>query len=178
MRAFVSNLLFALCPLLIAGCGIPSFLITPVQNTNELNETTIQSGKGWSPKKIAIIEVEGMITNTQSGGFLSPTENKVSLFTQQLERAAADPGVRAVVLRINSPGGTVTASDIMYQEIVKFRNEKHKPVIASAQELAASGAYYIACGCDKIVTHPTSVIGSIGVIFQDFDFADGMSKLG
>jgi len=163
---------------LIAGCGVPSFLITPVQNTNELNEVTIESGHGWSPSKVAIIDVEGMLMNVKSGGFLQPTENKVSLFTQELEMAASDSAVKAVVLRVNSPGGTVTASDIMYDEIKKFRKTTKKPVIVSTQEIAASGAYYVSCAADKIVVHPTSIVGSIGVIFQDFDLADGMAKLG
>src|SRR5207244_11481022 len=66
----------------------------------------------------------------------------------------------------------------IYQQILQFRKTTHKPVIASTQELAASGGYYICCAADKIVVHPTSVVGSIGVIFQDFDLADGMAKLG
>src|SRR5207249_2680230 len=103
-----------------------------------------------------ILDVEGMLMNAKSGGFLQPTENKVSLFTQELEMAAADSSVKAVVLRVNSPGGTVTASDIMYQEIKKFRQTTHKPVIVSTQELAASGAYYLSCAADRIVVHPTS----------------------
>src|SRR5512132_348587 len=108
MRQLPSYLLH-LFLLFTTGCGIPSFLITPVQNTNELNEVTVHEGRGWSPGKIAIIDVEGMIANVKSGGFLQPTENNVSLFTQELEHAAADPQVKAVVLRVNSPGGTVTA---------------------------------------------------------------------
>ena len=177
MRYSLSSILYPLL-LLTAGCGVPSFLITPVQNTNELNEITVESGHGWSPSKIVIIDIEGMIANAKSGGFLQPTENKVSLFTQELELAAADPSVKAVILRVNSPGGTVTASDIIYQQILQFRKTTHKTVIASTQELAASGGYYICCAADKIIVHPTSVVGSIGVIFQDFDLADGMSKLG
>jgi protease-4 len=163
---------------LLAGCGTPSFLITPVSNTSKLKEVEVQAGAGWSRPKIAIIEVEGMLINARGGGFLQPTENKLSLFTQQLEAAARDADVKAVVLRINSPGGTVTCSDTMYTQIRKFRETTGKPVIASTQEVAASGAYYLACGCDQIVAHPTSVIGSIGVIFETFDVSGGLAKLG
>lgn len=161
------------------GCNMPSLLIKPVSNTNELEEITVENGKGLSSSKIAIIEVEGMLMNAMAGGgFFGPEENKLSLFTQQLEKAERDGGVKAVVLRINSPGGTVTCSDTMYQMIKKFREETKKPVIADTQEVCASGAYYIACGADRIVAHPTSVIGSIGVIFETFELSGAMEKLG
>lgn len=162
----------------LAGCGTPSLLITPVSNTSVLKEVTVVEGKGWSGPKVAVIEVEGMLANARSGGFLQPTENALSLFTQQLERAEKDPRVKAVVLRINSPGGTVTASDTMYQQVVRFRQKTGKTVVASAQEVCASGAYYVACAADRIVVHPTSVVGSIGVIFQTFDISGTMAKIG
>src|SRR5206468_1964733 len=101
--------------------------------------------------KIAIVEVEGMLINAKSGGFLEPAENVLSLFTQELNHAAADPEVKAIVLRVNSPGGTVSCSDAMYQILQRFKAKTHKPVIASAQELDASGAYYVSCAADKIV---------------------------
>jgi protease-4 len=174
MKAVVASLLV----LLASGCGVPSFLVTPVQNTNALEEHTVSEGKGFGAGKIAIIEVEGMLTNMKSGGLLQPTENHVSRFTQELERAAKDQGVKAVVLRVNSPGGTVTASDIMYEEVLKFKKETKKPVVASLQDVAASGAYYISCSADKIVAHPTSVVGSIGVIFNAFILEGTLAKIG
>jgi protease-4 len=109
---------------------------------------------------------------------MQPTENKVSLFEQELERAAKDPAVKAVVLRVNSPGGTVTASDIMYESVLRFKRETKKPVVAALQDVAASGAYYIACGSDKIVAHPASVVGSIGVIFSTFTFEGTLANIG
>ena len=160
------------------GCGIPSFLVTPVQNTNKLDEETVAPGKGLFQDKIAIIEVEGLIANAKGGGFLAPTENPVSLFKQELDKAAADSRVKAVVLRVNSPGGTVSASDAMYQILKRFKAKTKKPVVASAQEIAASGAFYISCGADKIVAQPTSLVGSIGVIFESFNLQGTLSKLG
>ena len=174
----IASALSLLIAPLLAGCGVPSFLITPVQNTNRLEEVTVREGGGWSKPKIALIEVEGMLMNARTGGFLQPTENKLSLFTQQMEQAARDDQVKAVVLRINSPGGTVTCSDTMYEMVKKFREKTKKPVIAATQEVAASGAYFVACGCDEIVAHPTSVVGSIGVIFETFDVSRGLDKLG
>jgi protease-4 len=175
---FCRNLPVVLVLGVLTGCGTPSFLITPVPNINRLQEVQVQPGQGFRPGKVAITEIEGMLVNARTGGFLQPTENKLSLFTQQMERAANDAAVRAVVLRVNSPGGTVTASDVMYQTILRFRSETGKPVVASTQEVAASGAYYIACAADRIVAHPTSVIGSVGVVFNTFDASGTMSMVG
>src|SRR5215216_841046 len=99
LRSLMRYLLSCCALMILAGCGTPSFLITPVGNTNELREMRLSHGRGWSQDKIAIIEVEGMLMNARSGGFLQPTENPLSLFTQQLEAAGKDNDVRAVVLR-------------------------------------------------------------------------------
>ena len=178
MSRVVHSLLMTLGAALAAlagGCGVPSFLITPVSSSTKLQEHTVLPGSG---EKVAIIEVEGMLTNMRSGGLLQPTENKVSLFKQQMRAAAKDRSVKAVILRINSPGGTVTASDTMYEIVRDFRRQTKKPVIASTQEVCASGAYYIACAADTIVAHPTSVIGSIGVLFSTMEFEGALGKLG
>src|SRR4051812_9511706 len=162
----------------VCGCSAPSFLVTPVSSNHTLREQTVQEGKGFGAGKIVIIEVEGMLANVRAGGFLQASENKLSLFTQQMEKAEQDEAVKAIVLRVNSPGGTVTAADTMYETVRRFKEKTHKPVIASTQEVCASGAYYVSCAADRIVAHPTSVVGSIGVIFSNFDFADGLAKIG
>jgi protease-4 len=162
----------------IAGCGAPSFLVTPVANSNKLNEEELTPGKGWSPAKVAIIPIDGMIANARTGGLLQATENSLSLFTQELEKAADDASVKAVVLRINSPGGTVSASDAMYDLVKRFKAKTGKTVVASAQEMDASGAYYVSCAADKIVAQPTSLVGSIGVIFETMEFSGALDKLG
>ncbi len=157
---------------------MPSFLITPVQNANSFEEIDAEPGHSSSGGKVAIIELEGMLINMQSGGFLQPGENPLSVFVQQLDMAERDSSVKAVVLRVNSPGGTVTTSDAMYEILTRFRQKTHKPVVASVQEVAASGAYYVSCAADKIVAQPTSVVGSIGVIFETFNISGTMSKVG
>jgi len=168
----------ALLFLSLSGCGVPSFLITPVSNTNKLEEVYLEKKEGFGGSKIALIPLEGMLINAKEGGFLQPTENPLSLFTQQLEMAEKDPAVKAVVLRVNSPGGTVTSADAMYELLVRFRKKTGKPVVAAFQEVSASGAYYIACACDRIVAQPTSVVGSIGVIFYTFNFEGTLNKIG
>jgi protease IV len=170
------KMLFTLLLLCILPGCMPSFLITPVSSNQSLREVTAEEGSGG--KKIVIIEVEGMLLNARTGGFLQAQENDVSLFAQQLKKAEKDPAVKAIVLRINSPGGTVSASDLMYDEILRFKARTKKVVVASAQDIAASGAYYVACAADKVVVQPTSVIGSIGVIFNTFDISGSMEKIG
>jgi protease-4 len=163
---------------MLGGCGTPSFLITPVANSSELDEEVVQPGRDFFPPKIAIIEVEGLLANAKTGGLLQPTENTLSLFTQQLDRAEKDSSVRAIVLRVNSPGGTVSASDAMYQLLLRFRKRSGKPIVASIQEVGASGAYYLSCASDKIVAQPTSIVGSIGVIFESMEFSGTLDKIG
>ena len=176
--SYLPRSLLLLSLISLTGCGVPSFLITPVANTNTLKETEVEPGKGWYPDKIAIIEVEGLLMNAKAGGFLQATENPVSKFAQQMEAAERDPRVKAVVLRVNTPGGTVTASDTLYQVVRRFREKTGKPVVASAQEVMASGGYYVACAGDQIVVQPTSVVGSIGVVFETMQFKGALDKLG
>jgi len=165
--------------LLLAGCGPTSFLITPVPARQELTEEVVLRESPWAVQKIALIEVEGVLQNIRSSSLLgTPGENPVSLFAEKLEKAAKDPHVRAVVLRINSPGGGVTATDLMYSELQHFRQRTRKPVIAVMLDLAASGGYYLACGADKIYALPTSVTGSIGVIMIAPEFAGTLDKIG
>jgi protease-4 len=172
-------LALALLMMVGTGCGLPSFLVTPVSNTNELREDVVQPGKGWRQKdKVVVIEVEGLLMNMKQGGFMQATENDVSLFVQQLDKAEADKDVKAIVLRVNSPGGTVSASDTLYQRLLRFREKSKKPVVTSAQDVMASGGYYVALASDKIVVQPTSVVGSIGVIFNTFEFSGTLAKIG
>src|SRR5205823_7348630 len=118
------------------------------------------------------------ILNARSSGLFGSGENPMSLFRERLDAAAEDCHVKAVVLRINSPGGAVTGSDIMYQEVLNFRQDTGKPVVACMMDVAASGAYYIAMGCDKVYAHPTTVTGSIGVIMSLYNASGLFIKLG
>ena len=177
MRITTSQITLLFLLVTAGGCGAPSFLVTPVQNTNSLQEITVEKGTRGHDK-IAMIEVEGMLMNAKSGGFLQPTENPLSLFKQQMDVAAKDKDVKAVLLRVNSPGGTVTTSDAMYEIIMRFKKKTRKPVVASMQEVAASGAYYVSLASDRMIAQPTTVVGSIGVIFNTFDFSGTMDKIG
>lgn len=164
--------------LALTGC-FNGVLLSPVNTSSPLSETVITDAHRWCCRdKIAIIDVDGMILNARTSGLLGGGENPVSLFREKLDEAAADSRVRAVVLRINSPGGGVTASDIMYQDLLTFRRETHKPVVACMMDVAASGGYYLAMGCDRVYAHPTTVTGSIGVIMSLYNAKGLFEKIG
>lgn len=131
---------------------------------------------GGGGPKIALIDVDGLLLNMDMTGFYSMGENPVSLFREKLDRIARDPCVRAVVIRINSPGGGVTASDIMADDLVRFKAKTGLPVVACLMDIAAGGAYYLACGADVIVAHPTTISGGIGVILNQYNLQDLMAQ--
>ena len=165
---------------LSAGCTRWRFIVEAVPAEDEFTETEVlrDPGAGSSSAKIALIDVKGLIVDAERGRILGRIENPVSRLSEGLKRAEDDPKVRAVIVRINSPGGTVTASDMMYREVVKFKKRSSKPVVILMGEVAASGGYYVACAGDEIIAYPTTVTGSIGVIIQTFNFSEGMRKIG
>ena len=168
-----------MCAACVGGCGRNvGFLVRPVRFGQPLTETVVAADKGlFVTDKIAIIDVDGMLFNRRSRGLFGG-ENPVSLFIEKIDRIETDPHVKAVVLRINSPGGGVTASDIMYQRLMRLRSKRKIPIVASLEDVAASGGYYIACAGETIVAHPTTITGSIGVLVQTVSFAGSMKMLG
>ncbi|OLC72998.1 MAG: hypothetical protein AUH83_12700 [Deltaproteobacteria bacterium 13_1_40CM_4_68_19] len=130
--------------------------------------------------RIAVVRVEGNIVRGEGGRDpfavvrLAGSDGIVS----RIRRAADDPAVSAIVVRIDSPGGDGTASDLIWRELVRARKEKKKPVIASMGDVAASGGYYVAAGADTIFAEPATITGSIGVFIGHFDASVLLGKLG
>src|SRR4030042_743726 len=163
----------------LTGCGPTAFRIEPIPIRQQLEETEIQRDEGiFIRDKIAVIDVDGLLINRRKHGWMQEGDNPVSLFVEKLDKAASDRNVKAVVLRINSPGGTVAASDIMYHSLREFKRNTGKPVITCILGLGGSGAYYLACGSDGIVAQRGSVPGSIGTIMHTFSVAGTMEKIG
>ena len=135
---------------------------------------------GDSGPKILLVQIEGVLREAPEAtsilGFAE--ESMLARLREELDRARDDERIRALLLRINSPGGTVTASDILYDEIRRFKEERNIPVVAQLMGVAASGGYYVALAADEIVAHPTTVTGSIGVIWTNVNFAGLMEKVG
>ena len=143
--------------------------------TKQLAETLIE---GTGTDKVLIIPVKGVITAQSSMKLFQETQSVVESVTQQLDQARNDNDVKSVILEINSPGGGITASDIIYKEILEFKERTNKKIIVSMQDVAASGAYYISAAADQIISHPTTVTGSIGVIMPLIDISVLVEKYG
>jgi len=131
-----------------------------------------------SKEKILMIDVEGMISSVADSGLFSREKSPISRVYARLEMAGLDPLVKAVIIRIDTPGGEVAASDIIYHEILRFKEKTGKPVVGLMMGIAASGGYYIASACDVIMAHPSTLTGSIGVISVFPSVQDLMGKIG
>jgi protease-4 len=162
----------------IAGCGPVHFTVGVSPGDQKLTSTTVEPDGRWFSDRVALIDVSGLIINADKPHLIQPGENPVSELHEKLRTAAADPKVKAVILRMNTPGGGVTASDAMYRDVQRFRKETGKPVVALMMDVTASGGYYVACAADSIVTYPTSVVGSVGVIVQTLSVKPALSKIG
>jgi protease-4 len=135
--------------------------------------------QGSEEPKVLLIPIQGSIDNETEQTLMATKPSLVQETVAHLAKAQRDPEVKAVVLQINSPGGSVTASDILHQELLGFKQRRPDvKVVAAMMDTAASGGYYLAAACDRIVAHPTSVTGSIGVIFLRADLSGLMEKIG
>jgi len=141
-----------------------------------LKEYTLQgSGKG----KILVLSIDGVISDKPEEHMLRGSQpSMVQQTVAYLKHAEQDPEIKALLLKINSPGGTVTASDILYHELVRYKQRTGVKVVAAMMNVAASGGYYVALPADHILAHPTTITGSIGVIFMRPGVSGLMEKVG
>jgi protease IV len=139
---------------------------------------TLVFGEGGD--KILAMDISGVITEEEQGGLLSLSEepSTISSVKEQLEKAGKDDRIKGLLLIINSPGGTVTGSDIVYREIKDYKAKKGVKVAAYMLGTAASGAYYISQAADRLIASPTAVTGSIGVILLNLNLSGLMEKIG
>lgn len=166
---------------LAAGLALLVLLVSLFTERNEIDENKIRKEAldkfyqmdeeelyGSNPmQKISVINVDGVIANDANNDTV----------VDMLEDARKDPSVVGVIMHINSPGGSVYASEKIYKEINKLK-ETNKPVYAVMQELAASGGYYISAPCDKIFASNETFTGSIGVIMQSYSLEGLFEKYG
>lgn len=136
----------------------------------------VVSGNEKSVDRVAILDVDDLMVDRNIGGIGSSGENPTALFREKVRAIRDDPAVKAVVVRINSPGGGVTASDIMCHELAALKTQRDIPVIASIMVVGTGGAYYLANHCDIIMAHPTSIVGGIGVILNVYNLEDTMGQ--
>ncbi|MEN2767816.1 signal peptide peptidase SppA [Ornithinibacillus xuwenensis] len=160
-------------------------LVTSIASTNfeqlfafpesKFEEEVIEKG---TDGKLVVLHLDGVIQDTTPSTLLNTTSYNHRQFLEMLEEAGKDPTVDGIVLRINTPGGGVVESAEVHDKIVEIQNEHEKPVYVSMGNTAASGGYYISAPADKIVAHPATLTGSIGVIMQGYDLSGLTDKLG
>jgi len=137
----------------------------------EFGEETVVEGTGTD--KIALISMRGLISSSISG---SLGESMVDDVKIALRQALADDKVKAIVLNVDSPGGEVTASDVIYNAVKNARTKK--PVVIYMGSLAASGGFYVSCGGSWIIANETTITGSIGVIIETMNYEHLLDKIG
>jgi protease-4 len=167
-------LLLSLAFLAAAGCV--TVKVSLFEEPEPLKERVV-SGHGRD--KILVMDISGMIMEGPKRRLLGLAGvSEPGRVKEELEKAAKDRRVKALVLRINSPGGTVSGSDMIYHEIRAFKEEHKIPVVACLMGTAASGGYYVAQAADAIVAHPTGITGSIGVVAMKLNLKGLMDKVG
>ncbi len=155
--------------LLVLGLVLGSFIA--------VTTSARQTARWGQPPAIAIIHLDGVLVSGQSGGGLWQTYTGSEAVAEQMREAIDDPHIRAVVLRINSPGGTGPGAQEISASVVRLR-QAGKPVVASLADMAASGGYWIAAQCDAIISNPATLTGSIGVLMEVVNLQELYDKLG
>lgn len=156
--------------------GDPSAFYIGAKQRPRFQETLVEVPKQPTRDKIVHINLDGIISSMEMGGLFAGSMPSVETLKQSLEQAAKDKNVKAIVLRVNSPGGEVTASDIIYNAVKK--TAAVKPVVVYMDSVAASGGYYVACGATKIVASETTLTASIGVIMENINYSELFGKVG
>jgi protease-4 len=143
--------------------AVIALLITAMvwSTVHSLTGDSSASLDGFGGSKIGVIDITGVILDADK-------------IDTQLRKFGDDSSIKAIILHINSPGGGAAASQEIYHEVVRVRTEKKKKIVASVESVGASGAYYIASGCDQIYANDASVVGSIGVIMEWTNYGDLM----
>ena len=164
-----------LVALFLAGCSVISIDFTP--RIQPLREQTVE---GTGAGKVLLMDLSGVISEEPliSLGAQAPRVSILARVREELKKADDDDRIQALVVRINSPGGTATASDILYRELSAFKARKKIPVVAAIMDVGASGGYYVALAADTIVAHPTTVTGSIGVVMLTLNAEGLLQKVG
>jgi protease-4 len=174
IKAVMENKRKVIALLLLGFCLISVVLGIAIVAKGPLDRGGIGVGGG---DKIAIINIEGAIVGGGSGFGMFGLASGADDIARQIRRAGEDPSVKAIMLRINSPGGSAAASQELHAEVCKAR-ENGKIVVASMSDVATSGGYYVACASDKIVANPGTITGSIGVIFSQLQYSELLERYG
>ncbi len=173
MKKIITLLIF-LVAISVSGCFSTHVKLFS-KSSDPLHEYKV---KGKGEQKILMITVKGVISDSPKSGLFESRPGMVQEVLAQLEKAEKDQSIKAVVLKVDSPGGTIVASDIIYHQLMEFKKRTGKKIVVMMMNMAASGGYYISLPADHIVSHPTTITGSVGAIFVRPKFKGLMDKIG
>jgi len=158
----------------VNSCIAPNIKLF-TDSRDPLKETVLE---GHGEEKVLVIPVKGIISDMPDYGLITTRPSMLQEIMSQLKLASKDPSIKAVVLNVDSPGGTATASDVIYHEIMNYKRKSGAKIVVSMMNIATSGGYYVSLPADCIMAHPTTVTGSIGVVFMHPKFYGLMDKIG
>ena len=160
--------------MMVTACSGPRIKLFS-DTIDPLKEFTLE---GSGTDKILLISVNGLISDRPKKGLIHTSASLVEQIVSQINKAEKDKQIKAVLFKINSPGGTITASDLLYHEISLFKERTGTKITVSMMDVATSGAYYISLPADLIMALPTTVTGSVGVIYLQPKVGGLMDKIG
>jgi len=156
-----------------AGAGKSGSFTASATSHSNFQYEVIEDGAKGVHDRIGVIQLRGVISSDIEGDSGAPMVDELK---SAMRTALDDDRIKAVVLRVDSPGGEVTAADALYHELAALRDEK--PVVIHMGSVAASGGYYVACGGSHLMANDTTITGSIGVIIQTLNYKDLLGKIG
>ena len=158
----------------MGGCAAPQVKLFS-DASDPLKESILQ---GTEKGKVLVVSLQGVISTRPREGTFRTMPSMVQELASQLRMAEKDKEIKCLLLKVDSPGGTATASDILYNEILAFKERTKVKIVVSMMDIAASGGYYMSLPADVIFAHPTTITGSIGVVFMRPNVAGLIDKIG
>jgi protease-4 len=174
-RKMVFCVIFMLATFVLEGCAFVSVDLANLIKVPKMQEKVLYKG---SQSKVLVVEVLGILTDTHTKELFMTKEGTLERLDEILSVASEDQNIKGVILKIDSPGGSATASDLLYRRIIEFKKAKKIPVVSCIVNSGTSGAYMTALSSDRIIALPTSMIGNIGVLLPSVSYQGLMDMLG
>ena len=174
MNQFRLMVLILASIVMMGGCAAPQVKLFS-DASDPLRESILQ---GTEKGKVLVVPLRGVISTRPEEGTLRTMPSMVQEVVSQLRMAEKDEEIKCLLLTVDSPGGTATASDVLYNEILAYKERTKVKIVVSMMDIAASGGYYVSLPADVIFAHPTTITGSIGVVFMRPNVTGLIDKIG
>lgn len=168
-------LLAIMAVLICSGCAFISVDLANLMQFQPFEERTLEEG---TKDKVLVVEILGVIRTTASRNTFTPEQGTLERLETVLDMAEKDQNIKGIILKIDSPGGGYTASDLVFKEIITYKDEQDIPVVACITGSGTSGAYMVALAADSIIALPSAIVGNVGVILPSISLEGLMDKLG